>query len=207
MQPILAIAALLVAFAATPLVASDAQIWVPGHWQTVGSEQVWVPGAYCARPVTTTTTTTTTVTTVTTPPPATTQVWVDQRWVWNGTAWQLQPAHWEVVAAPAPAPVVVAPCPPPTVIAACPPPARQVVEVHHYHRPRVTYGVGVVIGGGHHHGYRHHRHHRHHDRHHVGGVHRIPPPLPGSHFLPRPPRNLPDPLGVFRHDPLGIIRR
>ncbi len=33
-----------------------------------------------------------------------------------------------------------------------------------------------------------------------------PPPLP-HHFLPRPSRGVPDPLGIFRNDPLHLFRR
>lgn len=200
MQPFLAIAALLIAFGGTALVASDAtQVWVPGHWQAVGAEQIWVPGSYCARPVVAPVTTVTVVA----PPPPPPQVWVAERWVWTGTAWQLQPGHWEVAGAPPP-PVVS--CPPTTVVAACPPPPPQVVEVHHYERPRPSFGVGVVIGGGGYYGHHHHHHgYREPVRH--GHAHGIPAPLPGSHSLPRPPRHLPDPLGVFRHDPLHLLRR
>lgn len=195
MKPILVVAALLFACVASPLSAEHCQVWVPGHWQAVEHEQIWVSGGYHARPVTTTTTVTTV--TVHAPPPPPPQVWVAERWLWTGSAWQLQPGHWETAGA---ATTVVAACPPP-------PPPQQVVHVHHYERqPRVTFGVGVLLGsqyghGGHHGG--------HHVNHHSGGGHHFspPPPLPGSHFLPRPPRNLLDPLGLFRHDPLGIIRR
>jgi len=187
MQPILAVAALFFALASAPLAASDgSQVWVPGHWQNVGHEQVWVSGGYHQRQVTTTTTVTTV--TVVSPPPPPPQVWVAERWLWTGSSWQLQPGHWEYAGAT-------------TVVAACPPPPPQQVVVHHYEQrqPRVNFGVGVILGGGH---YGHHR--SQHGGHHSGGGHHFSPP---PHFLPRPPRNLPDPLGLFRHDPLGLIRR
>lgn len=195
MRLLLACALLLTAASAS---AECVRVWVPGCWTGVGTTRVWTPGRYEERVVTTTTTTTT----YTVPPPPPTQVWVPERWEWNGSAWELRPGYWAASAPPAP--VVVQPTTTTT----------QVVEVRQVEppRPRVSVSVGLGVGScgpvyGHHH-YRDHGHYGH--RHHDGGsrvVVRPPAPLPGSHALPRPPKWVPDPLGVFRHDPLRILRK
>lgn len=195
---LLALSALLLA-AATASAADCVRVWVPGCWST-GVNRTWIPGRYEERVVTTTTTTTYTV-----PPPPPQQVWVPERWEWNGQAWELRPGYWTPGGPP-----VVAVQPTTTT-------TTRTVEVVEP-RPRVSVGVGFVVGGSscddgwsrrrHHHGY---SHHGHSGIGHGSTTRRVdvrpPAPLPGSHALPRPPRWVPDPVGVFRHDPLHLLRK
>lgn len=164
--------------------AHSATVWVPGHWgPSVCGEQQWIQGAYCAQPAAVVVQQPP-AQVVVVPPPA--PVWVAGGWVWSNEQWVWRDGYWSVPPSAPPQPVQQAQ--PVYVQPVCP-------------RPRVSIGVGIGLGhhGGHH---GHHAHGGHHN-------HAVPaiPFLPGSHALPRPPKHFPDPLGLFRHDPLGLLKR
>lgn len=207
MLVLLVLAALAPTLSAAAVVTSTAsvteryQVWVPGYWQTVGNSSVWVNGHYATH-----------ARTVQAPPPAT---WIAERYVDQGGQRSYYAGYWSNQSCPAPV-VVVYRQPAPVYVATpvyvAPPPV--------YVAPRVAVSIGFGHHG-YHHGYHggHHGYHGGHDGYHGvhGGHHRghggghvgLPlPHLPSLHHaLPRPSRHFPDPLGIFRHDPLHLFRR
>jgi hypothetical protein len=211
---LLAIALLIGCTTALHAACATETVWIAGHWGNGACGPQWVQGCYTSRPVTTVVVS---QPVIVVPPPPVAQVqpappvWVPGGWAWAGDQWVWRDGYWSMPPGSQPAVCQTQPSYPQAVVyqtqPVCQPQPVYVQQtVCEPARPRVSIDVGVGFGYG---GYRGYRRDCDDDRHHGGG-HISAPPIPfvpGSHVLSRPPKGLPDPLGIIRHDPLGLFRK